>query len=291
MMECKDGGKLGWQSRLVLIAVAPLCAVATLRYSVAAWSGGTQTGLVISLALALLVWLAGAATPLAALTGGLITAVLSLAPLSLSGLFPWSEAGSRSAAWYHSALPPLLALFLLTFSATRFGRATKQHLGIAEDRRGRNAAQVAANLGIAGLAAAAALVRLLPGAWCAVVVVAALAEATADTMASELGKVLGGPPLLLTTGRRVAPGSNGAVSVAGTLAGTSGAVVVVLVAVFSLGLSHDGALSAGVGAIGGLFVDSLLGATAERRGWLNNDAVNFVSTVAASLLAIGLLAL
>jgi uncharacterized membrane protein len=41
-----------------------------------------------------------------------------------------------------------------------------------------------------------------------------------------------------------------------------------------------------VGAIGGLFVDSLLGATAERRGWLNNDAVNFVSTVAASVLAI-----
>ncbi len=119
-----------------------------------------------------------------------------------------------------------------------------------------------------------------------VVVVAALAEATADTLASELGEVLGGPPLLLTTGRRVAPGSNGAVSLAGTLAGTSGAVVVVLVAVFSLGLSHDGALSAGVGAIGGLFVDSLLGATAERRGWLNNDAVNFVSTVAASVLAI-----
>ena len=118
------------------------------------------------------------------------------------------------------------------------------------------------------------------------VVVASLAEATADTVASELGEVLGGEPLLLTTGRRVAPGSNGAVSVAGTVAGTSGAVVVVLVALFTLELSPHGALSAGVGAIGGLFVDSLLGATAERRGWLNNDAVNFVSTVAASLLAI-----
>ncbi len=269
MMEREDDGRLRWQSWLVLTAVAPLCAVATLRYAVAAWNGGTQTGLVISLALALLVWLAGAATPLAALTGGVITAVLSLAPLSP-----------------HSALPPLLALFLLTFSATRFGRAKKQRLGVGEDGRGRNAAQVAANLGIAGLAAAAALGHLLPGAWCAVVVVASLAEATADTVASELGEVLGGEPLLLTTGRRVAPGSNGAVSVAGTVVGTSGAVVVVLVAVFTLGLSPHGALSAGVGAIGGLFVDSLLGATAERRGWLNNDAVNFVSTVAASVIAI-----
>jgi uncharacterized protein (TIGR00297 family) len=269
MMGREDDGRLRWQSWLVLTVVAPLCAGATLRFAVATWNGATRTGLVISLALALLVWLAGAATPLAALTGGVINAVLSLAPLSP-----------------HSALPPLLALFLLTFSATRFGRAKKQRLGVGEDGRGRNAAQVAANLGIAGLAAAAALGHLLPGAWCVVVVVASLAEATADTVASELGAVLGGEPLLLTTGRRVAPGSNGAVSVAGTVAGTSGAVVVVLVALFTLELSPHGALSAWVGAIGGLFVDSLLGATAERRGWLNNDAVNFVSTVAASVIAI-----
>ena len=40
-----------------------------------------------------------------------------------------------------------------------------------------------------------------------------------------------------------------------------------------------------LGAVGGLFVDSLLGATAERRGWLNNDAVNFLSTVAAAVIA------
>jgi uncharacterized membrane protein len=38
--------------------------------------------------------------------------------------------------------------------------------------------------------------------------------------------------------------------------------------------------------VGGLFVDSLLGATLERRGWLNNDAVNFLSTLAAALIAI-----
>ncbi len=44
MMECKDDGKLRWQSWLVLTAVAPLCALAALRYAVAAWSGATQTG-------------------------------------------------------------------------------------------------------------------------------------------------------------------------------------------------------------------------------------------------------
>ncbi len=139
-VEPRNDNKLRWQSWLVLAAVAPWCALATLQ---SPWNRSTQTGLGISLGLGLLVWLARAATPLAALTGALITAVLSLAPLSSSGVF-------------HSALPPLLALFLLTFSATKFGRSKKEQLGVAEDKHGRNAAQVAANLGVAGMAAAAA---------------------------------------------------------------------------------------------------------------------------------------
>jgi uncharacterized membrane protein len=45
------------------------------------------------------------------------------------------------------------------------------------------------------------------------------------------------------------------------------------------------------GGVLGLFVDSLLGATLERRGWLNNDAVNFLSTASAALFALGVIAL
>ena len=226
---------------------------------------GAALGLGFSVVLALLVWIARAATPLAAVTGGVITAVLASAPLGT-----------------HSALPPLVALFLLTFSATRFGRGKKQGLGVAEDKRGRNAAQVAANLGVAGLGAAAALSHPLPGPFYAVVVVAALAEATADTLASELGEVLGGTPLLITTMRRVKAGTDGAISVAGTMAGISGASWWCWSRCGRSGLSVGGAVCAVVGAIGGLFIDSLLGATAERRGWLNNDGVNFLSTLAAA---------
>ena len=264
-----------WQSWLVLAAVVPWCAIAALRHATTVWTGTTQTALGLSLGFALLVFLARAATPLAALTGGAITAVLTLAPLPASGL----------PSWYHSALPPLLALFLLTFFATRFGRGKKQRLGVAEDKRGRNAAQVAANLGVAGLGAAAALSHPLPGTCYAVIVAASLAEATADTLASELGEVLGGQPLMVTTLRRVPPGTDGAISLAGTLAGTGGAALVVLVAAFTLGLGAGDAGCAGLGGLGGLFVDSLLGATAEQRGWLNNDAVNFLSTCAAAVIA------
>jgi uncharacterized protein (TIGR00297 family) len=265
--------RMRWQSWLVLAVVVPWCAVAVVRHSTAVWNNATQTALGISLGFALLVLLARAATPLAALTGGVITAVLTLAPLP-----EWSS-------WYHSALPALLALFVLTFSATRFGRGKKQRLGVAEDKRGRNSAQVAANLGVAGLGAAAALSRPLPGTCYAVLVAAALAEATADTLASELGEVLGGPPIMVTTRRRVQPGTDGAISLAGTLAGLGGAVLVVLVATLTLGLRSSDAGCAGLGAAGGLFVDSLLGATAEQCGWLNNDAVNFLSTVAAAVIA------
>jgi uncharacterized protein (TIGR00297 family) len=261
-----------WQSWLVLAAVVPGCAIAALRYAMTYPAGPTRTALGISLALALLVFLARAATPLAAVTGGVITAVLTL------GMSPW----------YHSALPALLALFVLTFAATRFGRGKKQQLGVAEDERGRNAAQVAANLGVAGLGAAVGLTHPPPDTLYAVVVVAALAEATADTLASELGEVLGGLPVLVTTLRRVTPGTDGAISLTGTVAGTSGAILVVLVAVSTLGLRLGDALAAGLGAVGGLFVDSLLGATAERLGWLNNDAVNFLSTLAASLIALAI---
>jgi uncharacterized protein (TIGR00297 family) len=274
-VESRNDNKLRWQSWLVLAAVAPWCALATLQ---SPWNHSTQTGLGISLGLALLVWLARAATPLAALTGAVITAVLSLAHLSSSDVF-------------HSALAPLLALFVLTFSATKFGRSKKEQLGVAEDKHGRNAAQVAANLGVAGMAAAAALSLPSLGPWCAVAVTAALAEATADTLASELGEVLGGQPFMVTTFRRVPAGSDGAVSLAGTLAGTCAAIVVVLVAVLAMGLSPGNAVCAGLGAIAGLFVDSLLGATAERRGWLNNDAVNFLSTLAAAVIAMGALVL
>jgi uncharacterized membrane protein len=70
------------------------------------------------------------------------------------------------------------------------------------------------------------------------------------------------------------------------VAGVSGAMLVVAVSFSTLKLSLGDTSAAALGAVGGLFVDSLLGATIERRGRLNNDAVNFLSTLAAALIAI-----
>ena len=80
-----------WQSWLVLAAVVPWCGIAALGYALRSPAGATQTALGISLVLALLVFLARAATAPAAVTGGVITAVLTL------GEYPW----------FHSALTSL----------------------------------------------------------------------------------------------------------------------------------------------------------------------------------------
>lgn len=119
-----------------------------------------------------------------------------------------------------------------------------------------------------------------------VAMMAAMAEATADTLSSEIGQVLGGVPRLITTGGAVPAGTDGAVSLVGTLAGCMGAAMVVAVGAAVTPLSRSGALIAGGAGVVGLWIDSLLGAIPERRGWLNNDAVNALSTAAAAALAV-----
>ena len=113
----------------------------------------------------------------------------------------------------------------------------------------------------------------------------ALAEATADTVSSEIGAAFGGRPYLLTTFRRVDSGTDGAVSLLGTVAGSVAAALVVAIGSWSLGLTLRDGSAAFTGGLAGLFFDSLLGATLERRGWLGNDWVNFLSTVVGGLVA------
>lgn len=269
---------LRWQSQLVLFLVIALGTAGIALQCVSfAWMEPAWIIEAFALGglLAALTWSLRAATPAAAIAGGLFTAELYLA-----------TPGWRTALW------PLLALLLLTLAATRFGRASKEKLGVAEARRGRTASQVAANLGVAVLAGIPLgfshfffVPRVFDRNAMQLALAAALAEAAADTLSSELGEVLGGEPRLLTTLRRVPAGTDGAISLAGTIAGCAAAAVVSLVASFALGLTPAQTATVALAATAGLFVDSLLGAVFERRGWLNNDAVNFLSSLATAILA------
>lgn len=146
----------------------------------------------------------------------------------------------------------------------------------------------------------------------------ALAAANADTWATELGVLSASTPRLITTGRPVAPGTSGGVTLLGSAASASGA--------FTLGLffwlmqaGHRSLarlpLTALVSGMAGSLFDSLLGATVqamyycpacktetERRvhrcgtptiplrgiPWMNNDAVNFLATGFGAGVALGI---
>ncbi len=244
----------------------------------------------VSLTFGALVWALRAATPVAAMLGGTICFVI------ITG-----SAGTNESV-YRSGLSPLIALFALTFAATRAGRAKKTTAGLAEKRTGRNAGQVMANLG----ATALVVLGQVTG-WCDLVakraelsgsavrtmptlLLAVLCEATADTVSSEIGQAFGGTPLMLTTLRRVDAGTDGAVSLLGTAAGAIAAASVAGAGLWAMQMSVLDAGIALAGGLAGLIFDSLLGATLERRGWLGNDLVNFLSTLFAAVFAFGLLA-
>ncbi len=284
--------KLLWQSKTILLLVFPFVG-ADVVLETRWWASQMPVVAIWTLSLSVLLGLAAfkvrSATAGAALAGAAITTSLMFATVS----FPYAP--------WKTGLVPVLVLLVMTALATRVGRKHKESLGTAESKRGRGAAQVAANLGVAALVSNGLVLSwMVEKTWLPAAKVfpaaafclglAALSEAAADTISSELGQVLSGSPRMITTFQKAEPGTDGAISVGGTVVGIVAAGLVAASGTWAL----DGGWwmlavcwSAGVF---GLFFDSLLGATLERRGWINNDAVNFLSTASAAGVALGLLA-
>lgn len=222
---------------------------------------------VVAIGFALLARVMGSVTDGGALAGVLAAFVLMLAG-GLAGFIP------------------LLTLFVLTVISTRWGHTRKQRLGVAERHRGRRASQVIANLGAATLCAMAALYFpdfsgvLLVGA------MAALAEAAADTVSSELGQATARSAYMITDFRDVPIGTNGAISVEGTISGCVAASIISWVSASSGLVDWRWTPLIALAGIGGMLLDSVLGATWENAGKMGNDSVNFVSTVFAANVAL-----
>ena len=196
-----------------------------------------------------------------------------------------------------AAFAVLFVLFAITWLSTRLGRARKQRLGIAERRRGRRTAgQVLANLGVAGAFAALAMAYVvgfslspnLDGLAIPIVTaaIAALAEAAADTVSSECGEAFSDTAFLVPRLRRVPAGTDGAITAIGTIAGIVASAAIAGLAGALHVLPLCAAVVATLSGIGGMFVDTILGATFERRHAIGNNAVNLASTFAAAVFAI-----
>ena len=185
-----------------------------------------------------------------------------------------------------SGFVPLLVLFVLTVLATRFGRRRKERLGVAERTGGRTGSQVLANLGAAACCALPTLWfpefsdLLLAGA------MAALAEAAADTVSSEIGQGSSRRAYLIVGLRSVPIGTNGGISLTGTLSGIAAAFLIAWVSVAFDVVGSNWGLTIAIAGSTGMMFDSILGATWENSGHIGNDGVNFVSTVIAADLAL-----
>ncbi|HOI71706.1 MAG TPA: TIGR00297 family protein [Methanobacterium sp.] len=116
--------------------------------------------------------------------------------------------------------------------------------------------------------------------------IGSIATATADTMASEVGVTT--TPRLITTFKKVPPGTDGGVSIPGTAAGIIGAGIIGISA-YILGIFPDPVKTLEIAVISGTigcFVDSILGAVLERKKYLNNEHVNLIATVCGALIGI-----
>ena len=128
----------------------------------------------------------------------------------------------------------------------------------------RDAWQVTANGGIFTLLAGASIIH--PSLVWITAGAGAIGAVTADTWATEIGTLAKHFPKLITTGQVVPTGTSGAVTWRGSFAALVGAAAVGIVAL-AVGWGMRGAIACIVGGIAGSFIDSLVGATIQRRQW------------------------
>ena len=192
-------------------------------------------------------------------------------------------AGAGRGAWVL-----LLATFVIASAVSKLGLQRKVMLGIAEERGGRRGAgNAVANCGVAAVAAIAAATTP-HGSEAMVALTAALTAGGSDTVASEIGKAFGRSTFLVTSFSRVKPGTPGAMSLEGTAAGLVAALALGAIGV-ELGLMPSVALvPVVVGATAGALVESVLGATLEGPGILNNDMLNFINTAVAAAVTLAI---
>jgi len=256
---------------LVMISVAMLLwLLASLPLAV--------TGSRIAVALVVVVVLGGVSYALrTASVSGLLTGVLLSLLTIVLGDYGW--------------FAMLIAFFGIGGLSTKYGYETKADRDIAEDNEGaRGTGNVLANSLVALVAVLAAAAGPRIGLSMRVFLFAfasSLAAALADTLSSEIGGLFD-RPRLVTSLETVEPGTDGAITWQGELAGVAGAAVVAAIGAVAFDtIGTTGAAAIVAAGVIGMTIDSLLGATFE--GLLfGNQGVNFLSTLAAALIGAGL---
>jgi uncharacterized protein (TIGR00297 family) len=194
-------------------------------------------------------------------------------------------------AIYLGAGRPGFVLLLLFFgigsALTRIGYRRKARQGLAEPNEGRRgSAHALANGGVAAICSLGLLV--FPGAAgpLKVALAGALAAALADTAGSEVGGLLGRRPISPVTLSRVRPGTDGAVSLEGTIAGIGSAAVIGGAAALGGLTDLGGGVAAGVGGTFASMLESVVGSFrgSRRLGHMGLNAGNTIAGAGVGVL-------
>lgn len=190
----------------------------------------------------------------------------------------------------------MMFYFLVGSAVTKVGMAQKEAAGIAEKRSGaRGPENVWGSALIATICALGAYsFASLPSSWAFTIVslfvlgyVASLSTKLSDTCASEVGKAYGKHTVLITNLQPVARGTEGAVSLEGTLAGLVGSAAI---ASLAWGLGAIQPLDIGICMIAAFIatnLESVIGATLQSKlSWLTNEVVNVINTLIGAVVAI-----
>ena len=179
-------------------------------------------------------------------------------------------------------------LFMGTL-VTRIGYKDKASRGIAEGRGGMRGPE---NVwGSAATGCSLALMSCFFPVYLSVFMVgfaSSFAAKLSDTFASEIGKRFGQRTYLISTFKPVPPGTEGAISLEGTLAGLLGSAIMTIV-MFNLSLISNISVVFIV-FISGFFatvLESYIGAFIQNKiKWMTNELVNFIQTSLAALISI-----
>lgn len=178
----------------------------------------------------------------------------------------------------------LLAFFFVSGTMVTAHKSSQKNNNskIALEENRRTAGQVFANSGCAALAALFAFLDKGNSHLYIAMIAASLASATSDTFSSELGMVYGRRFYNCLTFKPDVKGENGVVSLEGILFGIIGAALIAGIYSLFKGYSTHVFWIIIAGILGNLS-DSVLGAALERKHYINNNVVNFISAAIAAL--------
>ncbi|MGB0984669.1 MAG: DUF92 domain-containing protein [Saprospiraceae bacterium] len=227
-------------------------------------------------------WLLGLTAALILTIGSLLTGKIDRLGAIVGGLITFAMfLGSQ---WL--GIATLTLFFVAGTLVSQFRKEQKKNLELEQENEGkRTIINAVSNGGVAGVCGLLGWLMADYQLIFEIGMLASIASATSDTFSSELGNVFGKRYYNIITWKADKRGLDGAISLEGTLAGLVGSCLIGCLYIIFRGWDSSFLMIVMIGLLGNLS-DSYFGATLQRKGFLDNNQVNLLSTLLAGGLGV-----